>query len=415
LCIDSKKIRSESNEILHSMRRVVIVKSQNAARYLATLTAVFVVLSAAILVPLMWIGFLTGALLLPEEMGAAQSHDPNIVAEPFSLRYWAALKIRRIAKDQPEIVSIGSSRGMAMRSAMFTPYKFYNASLTAWTLDQEIIMIDQITQVSKPRVIIIGIDYFMFTNRYADAMARERTMIFGNGWRYRYESCLNLLREFWSRPTVVAKLIEDWWHGKFPIKSDAVTLLGIDAIRGITGFRFDGSMLLPRATYAQAPKNTAANEGLLQAAPGGPSIDTRQYQALERLAAFGRQRGITLVAIQFPILKATVDFLDNDKSYHNDSGIWREFEGVQMGKMMKDLGFIFFDMSRDSISADSELFIDAAHLTESGMSVTITHLLDDARFRAQFPDISAARLRMDRARALERGDRFEVYGNRSGD
>jgi hypothetical protein len=387
------------------------VKSQSVRGYLTTLIAVFVLLSALILFPLIRIGFMTGAILLPEEMGAVQNGDPSIVAEPFNLRYWAALKIPRIAKDQPEIISIGSSRGMEIRSAMFAPYKFYNASLTAWTLDQEITMIDQITQVSKPRVIIVGIDYFMFTDQYADAMARERTMVFGNGWRYRYQSCINLLREFWNRPPLFAELLEDWYREKFPIRRDSLTLLGVDAIRGTTGFRFDGSMLLPRGTYEQAPRKLTANEGIIQAAPGAPEIDARQYQALERLAAFGRQRGVTLVAVQLPIFKATIDFLDNDPSYHNYAGIWRDFESPEMRKRMQDLGIIFFDMSRDPMNADGEFFTDAAHPTESAMSVAVMHLLDDPRFQTLFPALGAERLRAERAAALAKGEKFEIYGN----
>ncbi len=309
-------------------------------RYLATMATLLVLLSIPPAVTLVWFGVLTGAILLPEEMGVAQNDDTSVVAMPFDLRYWAALKIPRIAKEQPEIVSIGSSRSMEIRNAMFAPYKFYNASLTAWTLDQEITMIDQITRVSRPRIIIVSLDYFMFTNRYADAMARERTMIFGNDWRYRLRSCANLAREFWRRPAFIGELREDWRLGNVPVKSGAVTLLGIDAIRGKTGFRFDGSTLLPSGTYAQAPNQTAANEGLIRAVNGGPSIDHRQYQALERLAEVARKHGVTLVAIQLPILKASVDVLDNDMSYHYYSGVWREFESSEFRKKLDDLGII---------------------------------------------------------------------------
>ena len=49
--------------------------------------------------------------MLPEDMGAVQSLNAEIVVEPFDLHYWAAMKIQRIAYDQPEVVSIGLSRG----------------------------------------------------------------------------------------------------------------------------------------------------------------------------------------------------------------------------------------------------------------------------------------------------------------
>ena len=31
--------------------------------------------------------------MLPEDMGAVQSHNAEIVVEPFDLKYWAAMKI----------------------------------------------------------------------------------------------------------------------------------------------------------------------------------------------------------------------------------------------------------------------------------------------------------------------------------
>ncbi len=390
---------------LHSERR------SHYIRYLSVVVAIFALLSVMPAVTLTWLGFVTGAALLPEEMAAAQNSDPSIVALPFDLRSWAALKLPRISAEQPEIVLIGSSRGMEIRSAMFAPYKFYNASLTAWTLDQEATMIDMITHASKPKIVIVGMDYFMFTDRYADTMARERTMIFGNGWRYRFKSCLNLVREFWKRPALAAELLENWQRGNVPVKSGVVTLFGIDAIRGVTGFRFDGSTQVPLSTYDLAPNQLAANLGVLQAVNGGPSIDKRQYDALQRVAAIGRERGVTVVAIQWPIFKATVDILDNDASYRYYSGVWREFESADFRKIIDDLGVPFFDLSRDPMNGEGSYFTDAAHPTELAMSVALTHLLEDARFKGLFPAMNAERLRTEREMALQRGERFEVYGN----
>jgi hypothetical protein len=398
-------------ETIQTTQPLMAAETQNAKRYLTVLLGLAAPASAILFATIVWLGLLSGSVLLPEQMGAAQNKDPDIVALPFNLRYWAALKLPRIAKEQPEIVSIGSSRGMEIRSAMFAPYKFYNASLTAWTLDQEVTMVDRITQVTKPRIIIIGLDYFMFQAQYARDMARERTMRFANGWGFRHESLANMLREFWERPPLLGDLLGAWRNGNVPIRSGTVKLLGLDAIRGVTGFRFDGSMLLPLSTYMAAPAHIAANEGVIGATSGGGAVDPGQNRALERLAAIGRERGVRLIAIQFPMLKTTVDYLDHNSDSYYDRGAWRDFESPQMRERLEQLGFIFFDMSRDPMTADSQLFIDAAHPTESGMSVAMTHLLDDSHFRALFPDISAERLRTEREAALQRGDKLEVYGN----
>jgi hypothetical protein len=383
----------------------------SAARYLIILSITFLSIGMFSVTAASFFGFVTGAMLTPEEMGDAQTKDADTVALPFDVRYWAALKLARIAKLQPEIVSIGSSRGMELRAAMMAPYIFYNASLTAWTLDQEVTMVDQIARVSKPRVIIVGLDYFMFSDQYTDPMNRERSMSFSNGFLFRVRSCANLLREFWKQPALVRMFFDHWRHGTLPIRSGPVALLGVDAVRGTTGFRPDGSMLLPRGSYDGAPAKLAVNEGVIQAAPGAPRISDRQYQALERLAELGRDRGITLIAVQWPIHHGTIEFLDHNPGYHDLAGVWRQFESTAMRRKMEDLGFVFFDMSRDSIAYNDELFIDAAHPTEFGMSLAVSHLLDQPRFRAILPKIDGERLRTDQASATARGNRFEIYGN----
>jgi hypothetical protein len=342
--------------------------------------------------------------MLPEEMGIAQNGNPNVIAEPFDLRYWAAFKMQRIAHDQPEVISIGSSRGHEMRSAMFAPYKFYNASLTAWTLAQEIDIVDRITKVSNPRVIIAGIDYTMFTDAVAGVFDRERTMRYNNGLHYRYHGALVAISTVRSDPLLLNLLYER-------NKTTTPYFLGMNAIRYSTGFRFDGSRLLPRSAYQSAPGYLAKNSGLLDAVPGALHADSRQLADLAKLAGLCRERGVLLVAIQFPIFKASVDFLDKDSSYHASAGIWREFQSNEMTERFRDLGIVFFDLSRSPMTSDGQYFTDAAHPTEAGMSVAMSELLNDERFHAIFPKIDGERLRRDRERAADAGDPFEIYGN----
>jgi hypothetical protein len=387
-------------------------RADQSYSYISLMTAVFLALSVVILTPLVWAGLATGSILVPEEMGRAQTADPSIIALPFDLRYWGALKLQRVADEQPEVIWVGSSRGEALRAAMFAPYRFYNASLTTWTLDQQIAILDHVTRVSKPRIVMLGIDYFMFTDQYADGMNRERSMVFDNGLRYRIQALFNLVRQAWTRPALIGELISDWRAGRIPVRDRGATFLGMDAIRGVTGFRADGSMLISRGNYARSAQQVADNVGILEMAPGGPSIAIRQYRALKRLAGLARERGVTLVAVQLPMYKATVDFLDQSTNA-GYAGLWREFESETMQRTLKELGFAYLDLSHDSMIEDGGLFLDAAHPTESGAALVVMRLLADPQFQALLPLIDGDRLQADRQAAFARGDKFEVYGHQS--
>jgi hypothetical protein len=373
-------------------------------RYLQSVFAAGAAVALSLFAFVAWIGEKSGATMLPEDMGAAQSRNPEIVVEPFDLHYWAAMKIQRIAHDQPEVISIGSSRGQAMRSAMFRPYRFYNASLTAWTLKQEIEMIDRITTISKPRVIIIGLDYSMLTDQLAATLDAERTMHFENGIGYRYRSSLAALKTILSQPILLSSL----WNRK----SDTIPyFIGLHAFQTATGFRFDGSRVLPRTAYQTAPSYLARNIGQIDAVPGGPHVDREQLSRLERLAKLAKDRNVLLVAIQYPIYKASVDYLDKEPSYYAYSGVWRDFQSDEMRSRLRNSGIIFFDLTRTDMTSDDRYFTDAAHPTETGISVAVSDLLRDERFRSIFPAIDPERLRVDREKAAARGDAFEIYSN----
>ena len=287
---------------------------------------------------------------------------------------------------------------------MFKPYRFYNASLTAWTIKQEIEMVDRITTVSKPRVIIIGLDYSMLIDQLAATLNAERTMQFENGVRYRYRSSLVALKTIVSQPILLSVL----WNQK---RDTIPHFIGLHAFQTATGFRFDGSRLMPRTVYQAAPSYLARNIGQIDAVPGALHADPGQLSELERLAKLAKDRNVLLVAIQYPIYKASVDYLDKEPSYQVYSGVWRDFQSDEMLGRLRNLGIVFFDLTRTKMTADGRYFTDAAHPTETGISVAISDLLRDERFRSIFPAINPERLRADRKKAAARGDAFEIYGN----
>lgn len=387
----------------------ITVQYRWAARHLAAIASAFLLVGGCLLAVVERIGEVTGATLLPRTMAAIQASDPKALVLPGELRHWGALKLARIAEAQPEVVLIGSSRGNEFRSAMFKPYRFHNAALTAWNIDHLTTMLDRITQVSQPSVVMVGLDYFMFTNRYADSVAIERGMYFDD-LRLKYQAQVYLLRSMYKYPDLFRRIFPDLLRGVRQTKPDGTLLLGIDAIRAEAGFRYDGSFVYPSGQIATSAQNVADNKGLLEAFPGGPGIDGRQMRALERLAALARNRGTKLIALQLPIFKASVDYLDQGPS--NYSGLWRELQSDAMMRKFDELGIPFFDLSRLPVTADGRNFVDAAHPTESGDLAALLYLAGQPRFRAVLPKLETDRLRQDLAQSTAHGEFVHIYRDR---
>lgn len=381
-------------------------------QYLTIVAVLVAALVGGSIGALEYVGIESDSIRLPAVAGREQVRRPDSIVLPGDLRYWAAYKLPIIAEKSPEIVVVSSSRAGQMRSAMFKPYKAYNASFTAWNLDQMFQMVDHITKVSKPRAIIVEIDYFMFTDAYAKSVTEQRTMYFDNEWRFRYDSFFNFIRLLTTRPTLLQSYVFPRLWGDEPERLDGMTLIGIDAMATQSGFRIDGSFRYPTGLIASAADQTKNNRGLIESVPGAPHIDDRQMAALERLAALARERGVKLVAVQLPYLKASVDYLNNEPGYRPYAGVWREFESEAMSRKFEQLGIPFFDLCCVSFNDEASEFVDAIHLGERGMIQVFLKLAEDPRFRALFPALEVDRLKSDLDAARKSRNIFHVYGNR---
>lgn len=318
------------------------------------------------------IGERTGATISPSRLASIQSADPDKIVLPFNLRYWADYKLAVAAKQRPEILYISSSRAGAMRSQMFRPYSFYNLSFTAWTIDQLTDVFERATRDFRPRVVILELDYFMFTDAWIEANA-DRSMIFDRPFQYVRSSVKDFLRSVVRQPM------------KFLHPDNR--FVGTHAILHGEGFRADGSHLYSQHHITRSRQNDLTASFLIQAMPGAPSISQKQMAALQHLADFARDRGISLVGIQLPYIKEAVEYLDTNEGYHHYSGVWREFESAETHERFAKMGIKFFDLARTEIGNDKSNFIDAYHPAEKGMVKAMQELLKRPDFRATFSDI----------------------------
>ena len=306
-----------------------------------------------------------GSGISPSDMADMHARNPDMVALPFDLRYYSAYKLRRAEWIAPELVVLGSSRGGSFQAKQFAPHAFYNMSFTAWTFEQLTDEFERLLQVVHPRIVILPLDFFMFSDQW-ESSSNDRAMIYDQP-RYLKTSIANLLRTLYVNPNLLSQAI----HSSF---------LGIQAMSSKEGFRADGSYLYSTEYINYSAERRLNGEFFISSFPGGATMSEDGKAQLKRFASLARERNVTLVAIQLPILTAAVDILDHSESYHPYAGVWRAFGSPANRAWLEGLGIHFFDLSHSDMDQDPSYFIDAAHLSEKGMAELITRLHQDAEF-----------------------------------
>ncbi|CCE00477.1 hypothetical protein [Bradyrhizobium sp. STM 3809] len=305
------------------------------------------------------------ALTTPAQLAARQSDDPDSIILPADLRYNAAFKRARIAALAPDVIIIGSSRAGTLREAMFRPYRFYNAGFTAWTTQQLVDVFEHLTRGVRPRVVLVVLDYFMFTDAWDEAYGAQRAMVY-DPTRYVSFKLARLIRAL-PAPAPFAEQ------------------------RRPDGFRADGSYLYPQDFIDTARRTFQTAQRLVESAPGAPRMSERQKQPLRQLEALARDRNVRLIAVQLPYVRAAVDFLDHDEAYRPYSGVWREFESAETAAWLHRLGIPFIDLAHADIADDPLDFIDAFHPSEAGMAKALDRLARHPDVQAALPDLARPR------------------------
>ncbi|WP_257164699.1 hydrolase [Bradyrhizobium sp. SRS-191] len=323
-----------------------------------TYLALVALCSTLIAVPLLTLATWFGVGFGPTALATLQAQWPDHIALPFDLRYYSAFKLRRIAAVRPEIVAIGSSRAGGFTAEDFAPRRFYNFGFTAWSARQVADELGRVTQVAKPNVVILSLDYFILVDEW-ERQTSDRKQIHDQPLRYFIASASHFARTLWERPEIL---------------NLATSYLGIQAMISKEGFAADGAYHFAPDHIAAAAKTDLNARHLERSFFGGPEMSPRQKHELERIADWCKARHITLVAVQLPILKDAVDFLDHDERYYSNAGVWRDFEANETRKWLSQIGIHFFDLARSDIGASAENFIDSVHLSKTGMRRAMNEL-----------------------------------------
>ena len=376
------------------------------SRYLAFVLTLAAVIFTPVFVGIEWAGRRLGATV-PLSAIALEQQENHKLLWLGNFKDYAPYKLERLKLVQPEILLVGSSRCGQAREQVFRPYKTYNACLTAWPLDHVVDFIDRATRESKPRVVIVALDYFLFSDWMAGAWRKQRRMDYVQGidsHRRKLHDVFDFaMRTSWNFDAIKTALTQAQFE---PLDNNR--LIGTEAIRGRFGFRDDGSILISSG-YRQTSAETLAHavQYMTSSFAGASHLSEAEFEQVARLSQLAKARGFTVVAIQFPIFKSATDFFDTDEAYRPSAGLWLELRSDATAKRFADLGVRFFDMSRDPAAADPSSFFDPAHPSERGILRTIISLMDRKEFRELLPRLDKQRLEADLT--LSPGQQFDLY------
>lgn len=343
----------------------------------------------------------SGYYITPEEFAQKQSESTITLALP--TEFYPAVKLARMQLDAPEIVVLGASRGTIFREGMFKPYRFYNASSTCWTFEKMAEMLKTLGGDRPPRVVIINLDYFAFSEGYAAYWrAREKAapLHLPTVAKAKYA-----MRRLWddvkTRPQPTLRHILSGAERLYPLSNAKAWNL-----------RSDGSVYFPpnESEMSSADPQRLRHVYMLEKG-AGRRIDPRQLERLAEVCKVAQQRGITLVGIQMPypqaaleVLDAGVDFVDrNVRCLGADNALWRDFEAAETAQRFQEMGILYFDFARHAEPGGAQCFSDFLHPSERLYLSTLVTALKDPRLHALLPAIDLGLLEDTLAGARSQG------------
>lgn len=271
-------------------------------------------------------------------------------------------KLARVALLKPDAILLGNSHSVWVTSDTMRPYSFYNSGVTAWTFDQYFRYLELITARGyAPKVLFFNLDYFMFSDAFADPWQRRFVPEPPTHWEDLKATVDVLLTE-------PARLFRSMPYG---------------AVWAQRGFRADGSGY-ETGLLSNDPKRVDLD---IPEAPGA-GFDVRQITAFERFVSYAKSKGIALVGIAFPLYGTMLDALNRDPH----AGIWREFESDKTRAYFASAGILFFDYADMAEYRDKpEHFHDSLHPDGVVTDDVMHRVLGDRRIQALLPNLEKER------------------------
>lgn len=352
----------------------------------------------------------TGALVyigesLPLALVAQmQNGDQPVLYRPRYGNRDLAYKDLMTETRQPEVLVLGSSRVLQMRSLLLhrNSRAFYNAAAPAWQLAELNTFLQGLDSTALPRILIVGLDHPWFNSAYSDTRIEAEYNDFQQIFRIN-RSIMQAVID--GTPFDVGRLIGrvEPGHGGLA--------LGIDAIMDGQGFRNDGSEQYGDFLVAHWlwPENERQRHIDLMRSGGdmyvwGDAVSAASLAEVETLLGFARAHNITVIGFLPPYMPTLYEEM-------RASGNFGYIDSLppRLSDLFATYDAHFFDFSDGALlGANDGDFFDGWH----GSELTFTRLY--LRLLEALPDLlepysDPAHLAdiIDNA-----GSTFDVFGNR---
>ena len=277
-------------------------------------------------------------------------------------------KILGTVKMDPEILALGLSRTLTIRSIFFKdPGSFYNAGSAVHIAPDLPAFMDRTAPDARLRVILFDASNLLFDDP-SDHIQDQSSF---------YDMSHQFLSSGWRQ------VYMDYADGKFSMRDllqtgDASTsYIGLAAMRDRRGFRKDGSMDWGDAVYLDKlkealPSDIADNASNVTLAHE-PHFSPDNLAAIDQFLSVCKQRGMYVIGYMSPY---ATEIYQKEQSLDNPSGIYKT-EPVYLATVLKKYGFPFYNLKDLAAidSSDAELY-NSIHSDEKGMLKLLLYLVE---------------------------------------
>ncbi len=314
-------------------------------------------------------------------------------------------KLRSVILRKPEVVVLGSSRVLKLRTFFFKDASFYNAGQGAQKISQMKEFIERIPENGQPKVLILGLDQWSFNpagSSFGNILYKPGTpkwqplRTFFNQWK-------NVYRDLRSKRTSLSQLF-----GGLP---DA-DLIGAGARMTKQGYRNDGSLGVYKMTLMEEERQKQGGVNNIAVAlkmmdKSAPYFERsavaseETLKTLDELLRLCKQRGIHVVGFLPPYAPSIYEkMLAKGGAYGYLSGL-----GGRIGALFEKSGFQFFDFSnvRNLGYTDGD-FHDGLHGSQKVYLDMFIRMAEKDAGLARLADLPYLRSR------LAKSSEFETFG-----
>lgn len=349
---------------------------------------IFLMLLLALALPLAGLAWHSGEAMPVQLAVKLQQNAPGVIFLTEGACGIMQYKLAAYQQRQPEILILGSSLMVFIRSGFFTenPVAVYNAAMNS--ADFEAVLEYSAGLDHHPKIIIALVKPEWF---FADAAAvrsqRANSIAKSCGYEDFLRAMTRTAHYLLEEELTLAHLIErrDFVFGR--------ASLGLSAIKKGYGYRADGSLLDGRLTASRElqdqRRTDALNRRLSEIEEAGYAGGARLSEpALDKLDAFlagWRQKGVTVVGLSTPVHFEIHERMAELGGYNILDAAARRIEAI-----FEDYGFSYhFINDLRAYGITDKDWLDFAHLTESGsLRLMFRLFLQHQDLFARYTDIS---------------------------